>query len=269
MTLQQPNVRYVFVCDGQIVVPHSSASPAQPVYFWSTVQAEQWLPLREQLVDMGQYDERQYHAASITEQVAQKMMEIGAAVVPLRSLMEWGEQPFALAGRGVQLLRHYRETRYCGYCGGTTEPVPGEMAVHCGPCNHSYYPRLSPCAIMLVTRGDHCLLARHGGGRGDYFTCLAGFVEPGEPVEYTVQREVFEEVGVSIKTPHYFSSQYWPFPGQLMLGFYAEYDRGELAPDGVEIVEADWFHYSELPPHPSPYTLSGQLIQGFVSRHSK
>ncbi|MDM3871189.1 NAD(+) diphosphatase [Porticoccus sp. W117] len=257
--------QYVFISDGQVLVPESAVQ----ALFWSASQAASWLARAEQRsANVGAFRDAPCEAVAVSADVAQQMEEAGAESVPLRSLMPWGEDLFAFAGRCTQLLDSYKEYRFCGRCGGATEPLAGETAMHCSPCNHSYYPRLSPCAIMLVTRGEQCLLARHGG-RGDYFTCLAGFVEPGETVESTVRREVYEEVGVSVNAPKYVASQYWPFPGQLMLGFYADYDSGELAPDGVEIIEADWYHYSDLPPHPNEYTLSGQLIRGFVSRYSK
>ncbi|MCV6606161.1 MAG: NAD(+) diphosphatase [Porticoccaceae bacterium] len=235
-------------------------------FFWSQQQAREWLPQGGQSAALGSDWRRDSVAVDVSQHLAGQMVAAGASLAPLRSLLELGEQAFALAGRAVQLLGSYREHRFCGRCGGRNQALNGEHAMHCSACDHSYYPRLSPCAIMLVTRGEYCLLARHGG-RGDYFTCLAGYVEPGEQVEQTVRREVREEVGVDVSRLSYFASQCWPFPGQLMLGFYAEYRDGDIAPDGVEIVEADWFHYSDLPQHPGPNTLSGQLIRGFVSRH--
>ncbi|UTW45652.1 NAD(+) diphosphatase [bacterium SCSIO 12696] len=262
MTKNNSEYWTVFVFDGQVL---ASACPENRL-FWSASQAAQWLVDSEQLIDAGDCRGRACRAALVSAQQAQAMQASGAELVPLRPLLAWEEDLFAFAGRCVQLLNSYQEYRFCGRCGGTTRPLVGETALHCDACNHSYYPRLSPCAIMLVTRGEQCLLARHGG-RGDYHTCLAGYVEPGETVENTVLREVHEEVGVSVNAPHYVASQYWPFPGQLMLGFYADYASGDLNPDGIEIVEAGWYHFNDLPPHPNEHTLSGQLIRGFVNRH--
>ncbi|MGS2722276.1 NAD(+) diphosphatase [Porticoccus sp. GXU_MW_L64] len=264
MTTTKPATCFLLVCEKHIIAP--ACSSGRPL--WSTADARPWVLQQEKQITVGEYQGQHCHAIELSEPVAEKMVAAGAELLPLRSLLEQGEALFALAGRAVQLLDSYKEHRYCGRCGSKTRQLDGEHAMHCERCQHSCYPRLSPCAIMLVTRGDQCLLARHGG-RGDYFTCLAGYVEPGEQVEQTVCREVQEEVGVSVSGLRYFSSQYWPFPGQLMLGFYAEYDHGDITPDGIEIVEADWFHYSDLPPHPNQHTLSGQLIRGFVSRCSK
>ena len=263
MTLNTAEMQHLFVCGNQVLLPQSAAKEA----LWGQLQAHQWLPLGERTISAGSFGNVGCKATAVSETVAEQMVDAGARLVPLRSLLEWGEEIFALAGRAVQLLNSYREHRYCGRCGTATQEVTDEHAMYCASCQHRYYPRLSPCAIMLVTRGEYCLLARHGG-RGDYFTCLAGFVEPGEKVEQTVRREVQEEVGVCVSRLSYFSSQCWPFPGQLMLGFYAEYHSGDITPDGVEIVEADWYHYSDLPPHPNQHTLSGQLIRGFVSRQN-
>src|SRR5690606_38828886 len=117
-----------------------------------------------------------------------------------------------------------------------------------------YYPRLSPCVIVLITRGDECLLAKHVQSRMNLYSPLAGFVEPGESVETALHREVAEEVGLQIQRPRYFRSQSWPFPGQLMLGFHADYAEGEIVEDPAEIEEARWWHYRDLPSVPPPST---------------
>ena len=93
------------------------------------------------------------------------------------------------------------------------------------------FPRLSPATITLVTRGDHDeeVLLAHGRQFGArFFSCLAGFVEPGESLEQCVEREIFEEVGVTVRDVRYFGSQPWPFPNSLMIGFQARYVEGEL-----------------------------------------
>lgn len=181
------------------------------------------------------------------------------------------DQLFSLVGNALQWSRWRLEHRFCGRCGGPTEPMPaGEPAHRCPRCELRFYPRLSPCMITLVTRGDHCLLARHARSRQGIHTALAGFVEIGERVEDTVHREVMEEVGLTIKAPRYFASQPWPFPGQLMLGFHAEYDSGDIQVDCDEIVEANWWRYDNLPVTPPPQTIAGQLIADFVAQqHNK
>lgn len=180
------------------------------------------------------------------------------------------ERLFSLAGQALQLARWRREHRFCGRCAGPTQPLLGQRALWCARCDLYFYPRLSPCMIVLITREDHCLLALHARSKREIHTALAGFVEVGERVEDTVHREVAEEVGLKVKALRYFESQAWPFPGQLMLGFHAAYASGEIHVDGEEILSADWWRYDQLPAIPPPETLSGRLIAHFVSeQHNK
>ncbi|WP_244506083.1 NAD(+) diphosphatase [Microbulbifer marinus] len=183
----------------------------------------------------------------------------------LRSLLLCtDEQLFALAGRAMQVVNWDSEHRFCGRCGSRTEYHPSDRARVCPACHFTVYPRISPCVIMLITRGDECLLARHTHHRHAMYTALAGFIEPGENAEQALMREVREEVGLEVGEVHYIGSQSWPFPGQLMLGFLAEWAAGDLQPDREEISEAAWFHYDALPEIPPPQTLSGQLIRKFA-----
>lgn len=183
----------------------------------------------------------------------------------LRSLLGCvSEQQFALAGRAMQVVTWDSDHRFCGRCGTPTDYHAGDRARQCPSCHLAVYPRISPCVIMLVTRGEECLLARHTHHRHRMFTALAGFIEPGENAEQALAREVREEVGLEVGAVHYVGSQSWPFPGQLMLGYIAEWRSGGLCPDPEEIAEAGWFHHRDLPEIPPPQTLSGQLIRTFA-----
>ncbi|WP_299940758.1 NAD(+) diphosphatase [uncultured Microbulbifer sp.] len=185
----------------------------------------------------------------------------------LRSLLTSAEEPlFALAGRALQVAHWDRDHRYCGRCGKATQYHPSERARTCPNCQLTMYPRISPCVIMLVTRGDQCLLARHANRHNSTYTALAGFIEPGESAEQALVRGVREEVGLEVGNMHYAGSQPWPFPGQLMLGYLAEWAGGKVCPDPREIEEAQWFHYRSLPGIPPEQTLSGQLIRTFTKQ---
>jgi NAD+ diphosphatase len=173
---------------------------------------------------------------------------------------------FALTGRAAQLLDWERDHRFCGRCGEPMRPADGERAMACVSCNTSLYPRISPCVIVLVTRGDEMLLARNARFPRPMYSSLAGFIEAGESVEATLRREVREEVAVEVGELTYHGSQSWPFPNQLMLGFFAEYAGGEVCPDNDEIAEADWFHPNALPPVPPPSSIAGQLIRHHCQR---
>lgn len=173
----------------------------------------------------------------------------------------------ATVGKANQLAEWYDSHRYCGNCGRENRHQLGHRALHCEPCNKQYFPRINPCVIMLVTRGDEILLARNGQANSKFFSCLAGFMEPGETPEQCVAREVMEEVGIKVKNIRYHKSQSWPFPSQLMLGFYAEYESGEIQPDGEEIAEAGWYRVGEFPVVPSGnISVAGQLIEDWVAR---
>lgn len=200
---------------------------------------------------------------------ADSLSSFQPAVLGLRELL--GVVPdglFRLLGRALQISDWYLGHAHCGYCGATTQPVPNERAMGCSACRKIYYPRISPCVMALIHKGDYCLLARHGLHRG-FHTVLAGFIEPGESAEGALHREVAEEVSLKVADLRYIASQPWPFPGQLMLGFFAAHEAGDIQVDGIEIVDADWFHYLELPEIPGDFTLSGQLIRQFVAERSR
>ena len=187
----------------------------------------------------------------------------------LRGLLARGaiaEAEFNLVSCALQLFTWDRDHQYCGRCGNMTQPHSSDRARRCENCDLDFYPRLSPCVIMLITRGKECLLARHVKARGRWFSTLAGFIEPGESVEGALHREVYEEVGLTVHNLRFFTSQPWPFPGQLMLGFHADYLSGDIVIDDREIEEARWWYFADLPPVPPAGTLSGKLIQHFVNR---
>jgi NAD+ diphosphatase len=117
---------------------------------------------------------------------------------------------------------------------------------------------------MLVEREGRMLLARNKLFRGPWYSCLAGFVEPGESLEEAVAREVLEEVGVEVEGITYSASQPWPFPSQLMIGFYARHRSGEIKVQDSEILDAGWFSPGELPQMPGRFSLARQLIDGFL-----
>jgi NAD+ diphosphatase len=173
---------------------------------------------------------------------------------------------FRMAGRAKQIVGWHATHRYCGRCGGETEPVSGELAKRCRRCGMMHYPRLSPAAIVLVRRGDRILLARSSGFPKEMYSVLAGFVEPGESIEDTVAREIREEVGIGVENVTYFGSQPWPFPNSLMIGFTADYADGELAPDPDEIEDAGWYTASDLPRLPPETSIARAMIDDFVNQ---
>ncbi len=174
------------------------------------------------------------------------------------------EAIFYLLGRAKQVVEWYRNHQFCGQCGKPTGDAESDRSRKCHDCGILFYPRLSPSIIVLISRGEEMLLAKHANARSNFYSTLAGFVEPGETIEEAVHREVYEEVGLKVKNLRYFNSQSWPFPNSLMLGFHAEYDSGDIVLQAEEIAEAKWFHYTELPHRPAMVSISGWLIDAQI-----
>ena len=156
-----------------------------------------------------------------------------------------------LAFARAMLFWHSRH-RFCGLCGNPTRSEEaGHMRRCTDPaCHTMHFPRTDPAVIMLVTDGDRALLGRNKNFPvpGMYST-LAGFVEPGESLEDAVAREVREETAIEVAAVHYHSSQPWPFPANIMLGFYAEAATSEIAVDYGELEDARWFERGWLASH--------------------
>jgi NAD+ diphosphatase len=174
----------------------------------------------------------------------------------------------AVASRATQLLTWERTHRFCGQCGTPTEHLPGERAMQCPNCGFTAYPRVSPAVIVQVTRGEEILLARGLNFADGMYSTPAGFVEPGETLEETVAREIHEELGISVRNIRYFGSQPWPFPHQLMVGFTAEWDAGEIRIDPAELADARWFTRDAMPNIPTPISISRRLIDDYLHRTS-
>ncbi len=171
---------------------------------------------------------------------------------------------FLLIGQAFQILCWSVEHQFCGKCSNKMTPHGIERAMCCSNCKTQMYPRISPCVIVLITRGKHFLLARNINFPQPMFSTLAGFVEAGESVESALHREVEEEVDLKIKNISYYASQPWPFPNQLMLGFYAQYCSGEIKCNPKEIAEANWFTKENLPMIPPLSSIAGELIRNFL-----
>jgi NAD+ diphosphatase len=175
--------------------------------------------------------------------------------------VEW-----AIAGRAVQIAEWARTHRFCGRCATATERSEADRSMRCPSCGLVAYPRLAPAMITLVTRGDEALLARGVQFRAPMYSCLAGFVEPGESLEQAVVREVREEVGVEVGNVSYQASQPWPFPHSLMIGFRAEWVSGDIVIDPTEIVDAQWFRRDELPSIPPRISIARRLIDDWIAQ---
>jgi NAD+ diphosphatase len=153
-----------------------------------------------------------------------------------------------LVAHARALVLWHNSTLYCGKCGSASVPeAGGNMRRCCNPeCNQQIFPRTDPAIIVLVAAGDRCVLGRQASWPEGRYSTIAGFVEPGESLEDAIRREVYEETNIRVGGVRYHSSQPWPFPAALMLGFIAEAASDEIRLNDGELEDARWFTRDEL-----------------------
>lgn len=190
----------------------------------------------------------------------------GYQLIPIRELIQlWSTTEFLQASRAVQLLEWRRNHKFCSHCGHATEIHSKEYAMVCPACGYHQYPRVQPCVITIITKGDdELLLAKSARNKSNMYGLIAGFVEVGETLEEAVQREAFEEVGVKLKNIRYMSSQPWPFPSNLMIAFHAEYDSGDIQLQLEEISDAQFFKFDQLPEIPFKGSIAHSMIMQVI-----
>ena len=165
-------------------------------------------------------------------------LRTAAATWPLREATAFAQARAVLHWRA----RH----RFCGACGGALDYERAGWLGRCMQCGLEHYPRTDPAVIVAVSDGARLLLGRQASWPARRYSTLAGFVEPGETLEQTIVREVFEESGVRVRACRYLASQPWPFPSSLMLGFMAEAEPDEPRPNDEELEDARWFTRDEV-----------------------
>ena len=181
----------------------------------------------------------------------------------------WGDEAFARAGVAYQYMNWLRSTRFCSRCAAPMSPRTEDKGLYCSGCGRVVYAPLHPAVIVAVERDGKLLLAHNSRMPQKRYSILAGFVEPGESLERTIEREIMEEAGIEVDNVCYFGSQSWPFPCSLMLGFTARWKSGEPRPDGVELSDAGWFAPDEFPDIPPSISISRRLIDDFVRRRQQ
>lgn len=213
------------------------------------------LPQADPIVFLGEWQTRAWFALELSRLPPERFTE------PLRA-GEFKDLRFASMGLDRDeaavlayaraLLYWHRRHHYCGRCGAPTVSREAGHARDCSNtgCAKRHFPRTDPSIIVLVTAQHegkpHCLMGRQASWPPNVYSTLAGFVEPGESLEDAVAREVYEESGVRVEAVHYHSSQPWPFPGALMLGFHADAAYQPVRVDGEELEDARWFAYDEI-----------------------
>jgi NAD+ diphosphatase len=170
------------------------------------------------------------------------------ALIDLRSLALQGliaPDAIAILGQAKAVLSWHARHGHCANCGAPTRLAAAGWRRECDACKAQHFPRTDPVVIMLAIDGGRCLLGRQARFPKGMYSCLAGFVEPGETIEEAVKREIREEAGVAIGEVAYLASQPWPFPSTLMIGCLARAASREITIDGVELEDARWFERDE------------------------
>lgn len=148
-------------------------------------------------------------------------------------------------GETKALLDWHARHRFCAQCGQPTTSSASGWKRECPACAAQHFPRTDPVVIMLVVRGENCFLARQSRFPAGMYSCIAGFVEPGESFEDAVRRETFEEAGLRTGAVRYIASQPWPFPSSLMIGCLAQALGDTITLDGTELEDGRWFSRTE------------------------
>jgi NAD+ diphosphatase len=177
-----------------------------------------------------------------------------------------------MIAHAVALLNWHRRHRFCSNCGAPSEIGEAGHVRRCPRCGAEHHPRTDPVVIMLVCDGDRAVLGRQPTWPAGRYSALAGFVEPGESLEEAVAREVREESGVRVDDIRYRSSQPWPFPTSLMLGFHARWTSGEPAVGDGELEDVRWFSRDEIAGGgvllPPPQAIARRLIDEWLAREA-
>ncbi|MDF7800891.1 NAD(+) diphosphatase [Pontiellaceae bacterium B1224] len=221
-------------------------------------------PLLKNAIYLGLLDNMPCYTARLDEAT---VLPTGYESGDIRSLHgHFEDELYALIGYASQILTWSENHQFCSRCGTKAEASEQERAMVCPACGLMNYPRISPSMIVAVTRGNELLMARGHHFPEGLYSVVAGFVEPGENLEQCVAREVMEETGLEITNIKYHSSQPWPFPHSLMVGFTADYVGGEIRIDPKEIADAGWYTANNLPEKiPSKATIARKLIDHFLS----
>jgi NAD+ diphosphatase len=240
--LEDPATRVLPLHGLKPPVCHSSAASLD----WQSVAP--WRPLIDSgntLILLGIRDGRAFFAldAGSTEVLGDN----GSVLMDARTaapMIDGSEA--AILAEARSLIDWHDRHRFCARCGTPSVVASGGWVRHCPECKAHHFPRVDPVVIMLAVRGERCLLGRGHRRPGARFSCLAGFMEPGETPEEAVRREVSEESGIRVGRVRYLASQPWPFPSSLMMGFLGEALTEEITIDPEELAEVRWFERDEV-----------------------
>ncbi|MGH6790155.1 MAG: NAD(+) diphosphatase [Pseudolabrys sp.] len=236
-----------YVIGGDLIVMKKAGGANEPLFTFTEARA---FGSATETIFLGLLDGAPRFGFGIEPQAAAALKErADFLVTDLRSIAVQGlVEPDHLPpiAEGKAVLHWHARHRFCPNCGAATKPVHGGWRRDCPQCKAEHFPRTDPVAIMLAVDGDRCVLGRSPRFVPNMWSCLAGFVEPGESIEDAVRRETREEAGISCGRVKYFASQAWPFPTSLMIGCHAEATSREIVVDRTELEDARWFSKAEV-----------------------
>jgi NAD+ diphosphatase len=266
-----------YVISGELIVLKKGADGEHDPLFGR--EEAQRLAEPDESVFLGLLEGEGRFAVAIAAQAAARLKSrAGLRLKDLRSIAVQGLVAPAhlppLAEAKALLAWHARH-RFCSACGAPSRLAEGGWRRDCPSCSAEHFPRTDPVVIMLASSGERCVLGRQARFAPGMWSCLAGFVEPGESIEEAVRRETHEEAGVVCGRVSYLASQPWPFPMSLMIACHAEALSEEIAIDRSELEDARWFEREEVAlmlhgrhPHglttPPPVAIAHHLIRAWL-----
>jgi NAD+ diphosphatase len=237
----------VYVIGGELVVLRKGEGRHEPVF---ALEEARLLGASREMVFLGLRDERGCFGLALEPAAAEQLKgRPDLHVTDLRSIAVQGlvdADHLPPIAEAKALLNWHARHRFCAACGAPTAMTQAGWRRDCPACNAQHFPRTDPVVIMLAVDGGQCLLGRQSRFVPGMWSCLAGFVEPGETIEEAVHRETREEAGIVCGRVRYFASQPWPFPASLMIGCHAEALSRELDIDRSELEDARWFPRDEV-----------------------
>jgi len=225
----------------------ASSSNNEPIFLTRNYLDENNITI-DSYIFLGQSGKASYFTFEVNDEYKKLLFKLGQFEELRKSIPYLTEFEIEVLLHAKAMAYWHSRHKFCGTCGSPTINKEAGNLLVCSNsnCKINHFPRTDPAVIVLVTKDDKCLLGHNKAWVGNRYSTLAGFVEPGESLEDAVRREVYEESGIEVANIQYVSSQPWPFPSSLMLGFTAEALNKDIVIDDHEIEHAAWFTRKEI-----------------------